>query len=278
MKRLLTIKGLIVLALVTTIVAGAAIYASHVNVDTNITGAVTVTTTGDAIQILSGDGVTPINSGGTVQFGTVAVDPFGRSPVPVVGPIFVINVSNGPVQVWVTGDGGENIVPLFGPTQADLKPYPSNAFTLKTPGITGDTQSGYLGLSFQTISAGPKTTTIIFRATEVSPAALRDVNGDGKDDFIVGADLADPGNKLNAGSAYVHSGADGTLLYQVDGASTADRFGNSVSMAGDVNGDGAGDFIVGAWFADPGNKTNAGSAYVYSGADGSLLYQKNGRL
>ena len=104
------------------------------------------------------------------------------------------------------------------------------------------------------------------------------MNGDGKDDFIVGADLADPGNKLNAGSAYVHSGADGTLLYQVDGASTADRFGNSVSMAGDVNGDGAGDFIVGAWFADPGNKTNAGSAYVYSGADGSLLYQKNGAV
>ena len=55
-----------------------------------------------------------------------------------------------------------------------------------------------------------------------------------------------------------------------------DNFGTSVSTAGDVNGDGKADFIVGAFWANPGGRADAGSAYVYSGADGSILYQKDG--
>ena len=103
-----------------------------------------------------------------------------------------------------------------------------------------------------------------------------DVNGDGKSDFIVGAPYADPGGRADAGSAYVYSGADGSILYQRDGGAAYDNFGLSVSTAGDVNGDGKDDFIVGAHQADPGGRDRAGSAYVYSGADGSLLYQRNG--
>ena len=103
-----------------------------------------------------------------------------------------------------------------------------------------------------------------------------DVNGDGKADFIVGAWLAAPGGRADAGSAYVYSGADGSILYQRDGAAAGDFFGYSVSMAGDVNGDGKADFIVGARSADPGGRVRAGSVYVYSGADGSILYQKDG--
>ena len=103
-----------------------------------------------------------------------------------------------------------------------------------------------------------------------------DVNGDGKADFIVGARVADPGGRADAGNAYVYSGADGSLLYQKDGGATGDTFGWSVSAAGDVNGDGMADFIVGATRADPGGRADAGSVYVYSGADGSLLYQRDG--
>ena len=109
-----------------------------------------------------------------------------------------------------------------------------------------------------------------------SVSTAGDVNGDGKADFIVGAYLADPGGKGDAGSAYIYSGADGSILYQKDGVATGDQFGESVSAAGDVNGDGKADFIVGAPFADPGGRSLAGSAYVYSGADGSLLYQRDG--
>ena len=59
-----------------------------------------------------------------------------------------------------------------------------------------------------------------------------------------------------------------TLLYQKDGAFASDNLGFSVAGTGDVDGDGKADFIVGAPFADPGGRTDAGSAYVYSGATG----------
>jgi hypothetical protein len=100
-----------------------------------------------------------------------------------------------------------------------------------------------------------------------SVAGAGDVNGDGFDDYIVGAQSASPGGLADAGSAYVYSGKDGSLLYQKDGLAAGDKFGTSVGMAGDVNGDGKVDFIVGA----PDANSNAGAAYVYSGADGSLL-------
>ena len=109
-----------------------------------------------------------------------------------------------------------------------------------------------------------------------SVSGAGDVNGDGRADFIVGARFDDPPGGTNAGSAYVFSGADGSLLYQVTGDTTGDEFGRSVSGAGDVNGDGKADFIVGAILDDPGGLNNAGSAYVFSGADGSLLYQVSG--
>jgi hypothetical protein len=49
-----------------------------------------------------------------------------------------------------------------------------------------------------------------------------------------------------------------------------DRSGYSVSSAGDVNGDGLDDLIVGATYADPSGKSNAGKSYVVFGkADGS---------
>ena len=109
-----------------------------------------------------------------------------------------------------------------------------------------------------------------------SVSGAGDVNGDGSADLIVGAYGADPGGLLVAGSAYVYSGADSSLLYQWDGAAGGDLFGESTSGAGDVNGDGFADVIVGAYRASPGGLLDAGSAYVYSGADGSLLHQWDG--
>ncbi len=68
--------------------------------------------------------------------------------------------------------------------------------------------------------------------------------------MIVGAPSDDP-NGTNSGSVRVFSGVDGSVLYTFDGDSSAglgfgDSFGVSVSGAGDVNGDGVDDFVVGA--------------------------------
>lgn len=110
----------------------------------------------------------------------------------------------------------------------------------------------------------------------VSVASAGDVNADGRADFIIGAYAADPGGLIDAGSAFVYSGANGALLYQKNGTASGDQLGISVASAGDVNGDGRADFIIGARFADPGGLDSAGSVYLYSGVDGSLIYQKNG--
>lgn len=106
-----------------------------------------------------------------------------------------------------------------------------------------------------------------------------DVNGDGYADVIAGAPQlrppalpsATPGN----GYARVFSGTDGSILHTFHGDDIDDQFGLSVSGAGDVNGDGKADLIVGAR-QDDNNGSNSGSARVFSGADGSILYTFNG--
>ncbi|MCI0329867.1 MAG: HYR domain-containing protein [candidate division Zixibacteria bacterium] len=109
-----------------------------------------------------------------------------------------------------------------------------------------------------------------------------DVNNDGLDDFIVGAPYADANGMVDAGAAYVYSGAGGTLLYTVGGAAESDRLGGSVGILADVNGDGKDEFLVGAPGYDVGGTgemaalPDAGAVYVYSGVDGSLLYQVTG--
>ena len=86
-----------------------------------------------------------------------------------------------------------------------------------------------------------------------------DVNGDGFADLIVGAGQ-DDNNGSNSGSARVFSGVDGSVLYTFVGDSAEDRFGTSVSGAGDVNGDGVDDFIVGA---QTGGANGGGYARVF---------------
>ncbi len=108
----------------------------------------------------------------------------------------------------------------------------------------------------------------------ISVSGAGDVNNDGFDDFIVGAHF-DANNGFGSGSARVFSGADGSILYTFNGDSGNDRFGWSVSGAGDVNNDGFDDLIVGAYL-DDNNGADSGSARVFSGVDGSILYTFNG--
>ena len=104
-----------------------------------------------------------------------------------------------------------------------------------------------------------------------SVSGAGDVNGDGTPDLIVGAPY-DDNNGDESGSARVLSGLDGSTLFTFNGDSAGDRFGDSVSGAGDVNGDGRADLVVGA----PHDGGNRGSVRVLSGLDGSTLFTFNG--
>ena len=58
---------------------------------------------------------------------------------------------------------------------------------------------------------------------------------------------------------------DGSLGFVLDGIDNGDEAGSTVSGAGDVNGDGIDDLIIGAFTADPGGKFEAGESYVVFG-------------
>ena len=108
-----------------------------------------------------------------------------------------------------------------------------------------------------------------------SVAAAGDINVDGRADVIVGAPLSDPSSRTNAGSSYVVYGTAsppdvdlaslGSSGFRIDGAAAGDSSGDSVAPAGDINGDGRADVIVGASGASPFSRTGAGSSYVIYG-------------
>ncbi|MGH8252881.1 MAG: FG-GAP-like repeat-containing protein [Steroidobacteraceae bacterium] len=96
-----------------------------------------------------------------------------------------------------------------------------------------------------------------------------DADGDGVPD-VYASDWSNTALGHSTGRVYMASGASGKLLYSLTGENAGDGFGTSPSMAGDVDGDGRADLIVGAWQFG-GAATSGGKAYLYSGRDGHLL-------
>ena len=110
-----------------------------------------------------------------------------------------------------------------------------------------------------------------------SVSSAGDINSDGIADLIIGANAADS-NGENSGQSYVVFGKstgwsatlnlsdlNGANGFAINGMSSIDNSGYSVSSAGDVNSDGIADLIIGAPLADPNGNNFSGQSYVVFG-------------
>lgn len=155
--------------------------------------------------------------------------------------------------------------------------------------VAGRTDHGHVTLVVGAPKGGPRRTgrIYVYRALSTSPSFTFDsddtgralggmfvsVPGDEDGDGIADVYASDWQNAAQGpgtGRVYVYSGRDGHRLFAWTGATQGEGFGTSPSTAGDVDGDGTPDFIVGAWQFG-GAAVGAGKAYLYSGHSGALL-------
>ncbi|MBS1516884.1 MAG: FG-GAP repeat protein [Bacteroidetes bacterium] len=144
----------------------------------------------------------------------------------------------------VNGDGYDDVI---------IGAYGYNSFT-------GRAYIYYGGQNMNTVADVTLTGTATSNFFGYSVSKAGDVNGDGYSDVIVGA----YGYTTNTGRAYIYYGGavmNNTVDVTLTGETTSNFFGISVSNAGDVNGDGYSDVIVGA----NGYSSNTGKCYIYFG-------------
>jgi len=107
-------------------------------------------------------------------------------------------------------------------------------------------------------------------------ALAGDIDGDGVNDFFVGAPFFSSSTVTdnNRGRVYLLSGKTRKVLYRINSPEPQDQasFGFFISAFGDVDGDGKTDIAIGTDAQTVGANNRQGKAWVFSGVDGSLLY------
>jgi len=164
---------------------------------------------------------------------------------------------NAVVDLTMTGEtGGSN----FGQTVSSAGDVNGDGYSDMIVGAWGVLRKSYIffGGAIMDNIADVTMTSVTGSNFGFSVSSAGDINGDGFSDVIIGA----TGVSSGIGSAYVYYGGnsmDNIVDVNMSGESISNIFGASVSSAGDVNGDGYSDLIVGA----NGYSSNTGKAYIY---------------
>ena len=108
-------------------------------------------------------------------------------------------------------------------------------------------------------------------------ATISDIDGDGKEDVLIGVSNASPSGLSGAGAAYIYSSSAGNLIQQFHGKEAKNSCGSAISSIPDLDEDGKADVLIGAYNASPGGLQSAGSVYICSSGTGKIIRQFNGK-
>ncbi|MEP4959856.1 MAG: integrin alpha [Roseobacter sp.] len=209
----------------------------------------------------------------------------------------VVSINGQPIKegVWFDGSGGGQFR-VFSGGVVDFRnqgePLTAGATTEFTYGVL---QNGVMGSATVSLTNEPSSGPVRIKGIDqydrsgVSVSSAGDVDGDGLADVLIGAYNADRNGKFDAGESYLLYGAaltaadgeidlatlsasEGVLIKGID---AGDFSGFSVSSAGDVDGDGLADVIIGAYGANRSAQNLIGESYLLYGA---ALAAANGEI